>query len=514
MVYQSFKYYLARFGVAFFLLFTLGYAILFFFHEIALPGVVFDDTVIKVALGLMSLFFGFVVYGVFGDFQFYKAVEEIKRIDYQEPGKNIIEIFDRLIRFTESSYFLPAKGNRLRRQVIQEYANYLLNNGREDERALNIYLKAFLQDTRQTKFRSVLASLLTQKESLNANELDLLLVMLKADNYQDLALVDHLAGIFLHKNEYSNKTEPVFLEALAAGSPLSKNIVVFLLPILVAKKRKDCFAAKFFLKALSHAAPEQKETIESLVSECYLDQRFQFSDPILHDDCQAVFNNLAENSKVRLTEQFSHQQLQERWQKVKLFRRGDKRSLSREKMRSGISRPLTRILGQSIADFWNSLLEGSRKIVFKIFEGLDKVGAISTPMKLIAFLSLGGLLVWGLFSLDGGFSQRSEEKPQQSIPEVRTGPGSQIHTIQIAAVTKKRQADSIVSKLKKNKVEAVYVLKTQRISGGYWYKIRLGKFFTKSEAEQLARRLMENKIIKNYFIIALNVPASKTKTGK
>jgi len=510
MVYQSFKFYLARFGVSFFLLFTLGYAVLFFFHEIALPGVVFDDTLIKMALGLICLFFGFVVYGVFGDFQFYKAVEEIKRIDYQEPGKNVIGVFDRLIRFTKSSYFLPAKGSRLRGQVIQEYANYLLNNGHEDERALNIFLKAFLQDTSQTKFRSALASLLTQKESLNANELDLLLVMLKADNYQDQALVDHLAGIFLNKNEYSNKTEPVFLEALAAGSPLSNNIVSFLLPILVANKRKDYFAANFFLKALSHATPGQKETIESLLSECYLDQRFQFSEPVLHRDCQAVFENLAEDSKVRLTELFSQQHLQERWQKVKLFRRGDKLSLSREKMRSGISRPLTQILGQSISNLSNAALEGARKVVFKIFEGLDKVGAVPTTVKLIVFLTLGGLLVWGLFSLDGRFLKRTEEKAQQSIPEVRTGTVSQVHTIQIAAVTKKRQADSIVSELKRNKVGAVYVLKTQRISGGYWYKIRLGKFSTNGEAEQLARRLVENKIIKNYFIITLNVPAPKT----
>ena len=510
MVYQTFKFYLARFGVSFFLLFTLGYAVLFFFHEIALPGVAFDDTLIKVALGLMCLFFGFVVYGVFGDFQFYKAVEEIKSIDYQRSEKNIIGVFDRLIRFTESSYFMPAKGNRLRGQVIQEYANYLLNNGHEDERALNIFLKAFLQDTSQTKFRSVLASLLTQKGSLNANELDLLLVMVKADNYQDQALVNHLTGIFLNKNEYSNKTEPVFLEALAAGSSLSNNIVNFLLPILVANKRKDCFAANFFLKALSHATPGQKETIESLLSECYLDQRFKFSEPILHHDCQAVFNNLAEDSQVRLTELFSQQHLRERWQKVKLFRRGDKLNLSREKMRSGISRPLTQIFGQSISNLSNATLEGTRKVVFKIFEGLDKFGAISTTVKLIVFLTLGGLLVWGAFSLDGRFLNRTEEKTPQSIPEVRTGTGSQVHTIQVAAVTKKRQADGIVRKLKMNKVGAVYVLKTQRISGGYWYKIRLGKFSTNGEAEKMARRLVANKFIKNYFIIALNIPASNT----
>jgi len=468
MVYQSFKFYLARFGVSFFLLFTLGYAILFFFHEIALPGVVFDDTLIKVALALVCLFFGFVVYGVFGEYQFYKAIEAIKSIDYQASEENIIGEFEKLVHFTKSSYFLPAKGSRLREQVVKEYANFLLNNGYENERALNIYLKAFLQDTRQTRFRNVLVSLLIQKGNLNSNELDLLLVMLKADNYKDRAVVDHLAAIFLDKKEYSNKTEPIFIEALAAGSSLSEKIIAFMLPILVAKKRKDDYAVNFFLKALSHATAGQRETMEALISECYLDQRFQVSGPVLHYECKAVFESLAEDSKARLIELSSQQRLQERWKKVRLFRRDDKRTLNQLKARSGVSRSAMQILGHSISNLWNSILEESRKIVFKIFEGLDKVGAFPTPVKLVVFLTLGGVLVWGLFSLDGRISKETEERTDQNALEVRAVPGSQgkVHTIQVAAVTKKRQADGIAGKLKKHKVEGVYVLKTQRISGG------------------------------------------------
>jgi len=516
MVYQSFKFYLARFGVSFFLLFTLGYAILFFFHEIALPGVAFDDTLIKVALGLVCLFLGFVVYGVFGDYQFYKAIETIKSIDYQASEENIIGEFEQLVRFTESSYFLPAKGNRLRGQVIQEYANFLLNSGHENERALNIYLKAFLQDTGQTRFRNVLVSLLIQKGNLNPNELSLLLVMLKADNYKDHAVVDHLAEIFLDKKEYSNKTESVFIEALAAGSSLSEKIIAFMLPILVAKKRKDDYAVNFFLKALSHATPEQRETMQALLSECYLDQRFQISDPVLHHECQAMFESLAEDFKTRLIVLSSQQRLQERWKKVRLFRRGDKRTLGQLKIRSGVSRSANQILGHSISSLWNSILEGSRKIVFKIFEGLDKIGDFPALVKLAIFLALGGILVWGLFSLDGRLSKGTEERAQQNAPEVSAVPDPQgeVHTIQVAAVTKKRQADSIIGKLKKHRVEGVYVLKTQKISGGYWYKIRLGKFPAKSQAEKLARQLVEKKIIKNYFIIALDVPAPASETGK
>ena len=509
MVYQSFKFYLARLGVSFFLLFTLGYAILFFFHEIALPGVVFDDTLVKVALGLACLFFGFVVYGVFGDYQFFKAIEAIKRIDYQASEENIIGEFERLVRFTKSSYFLPAKGSRLREQVIREYGNFLLNGGYEDERALNIYLKAFLQDTSQTRFRNVLVSLLIQKGNLNTSELDLLLVMQRADQYKDQAMVDHLAVIFLAKKEYSNRTEPVFFSALATGSSLSEQITAFMLPILLAKKRKDDYAVNFFLKALGQATPEQSETLTALLSECYLDQRFQVSDPVLHHECKAVFESLAEDSKTRLIEHSSQQHLQERWKKVRLFRSGDKRTLNQLKMRSGVSRSAMQILGFAISNLWNAFLEGSKKIVFKIFAGLDMIGDFSTPVKLVVIISLGGVLIWGLFSLDG---RGIEKEAQQNPPEVRVVPIplGQVHTIQVAAVTKKRQADRIVGKLKKHRVDGAYVLKTQRISGGYWYKIRLGKFPAKSEAEALARQLVDKKIIRNYFIIALDVPVPET----
>jgi len=42
----------------------------------------------------------------------------------------------------------------------------------------------------------------------------------------------------------------------------------------------------------------------------------------------------------------------------------------------------------------------------------------------------------------------------------------------------------------------------------------LGKFPAKSEAEKLARLLVDKKIIKNYFIIALDIPAPAPETGK
>ena len=80
----------------------------------------------------------------------------------------------------------------------------------------------------------------------------------------------------------------------------------------------------------------------------------------------------------------------------------------------------------------------------------------------------------------------------------------QVFTLQVAAVKSQSQADATVRQLKKNKVEDVYVMKTQRIEGGFWYKVRVGKFRERDTAEKVAAILMNQKKIRSYFIIALD----------
>ena len=63
MLYQTLKFYLARIAVSLILIFGLGYTVLFFLHEVALPNVLFDDVAIQWAIVLVGLFFGFIAYG-------------------------------------------------------------------------------------------------------------------------------------------------------------------------------------------------------------------------------------------------------------------------------------------------------------------------------------------------------------------------------------------------------------------------------------------------------------------
>jgi hypothetical protein len=81
----------------------------------------------------------------------------------------------------------------------------------------------------------------------------------------------------------------------------------------------------------------------------------------------------------------------------------------------------------------------------------------------------------------------------------------EIHTIQVAAFTSSKQALGLINSLKKKGVRDVYQVRTKRKSGETWYKIRVGRFDSKENAQMFARQLIEQKTIKNYFVISLPV---------
>jgi len=82
---------------------------------------------------------------------------------------------------------------------------------------------------------------------------------------------------------------------------------------------------------------------------------------------------------------------------------------------------------------------------------------------------------------------------------------TEIHTFQIAAFTSSKQARELINLLKKKGVRDVYQVRTKRKSGETWYKIRVGRFDSKENAQMFARQLIEQKTIKNYFIVSLPV---------
>jgi hypothetical protein len=506
MFYQSFKYILVRTGLTLFLVLVLGYMSLYFVHEVALPNLYFNDLWIRWGVVFVCLFFGFVVFGIFGEHRFLSALNDLKHIDLKTVGPEIRKQFEGLVEFTRSSYFLPGKGRELREQLTQDYAEFLMSVGSEDPEALNVFLKAFLQDPKQTRFRNVLVSSLSRKEKLTDQEMDLMLVIMKTEGYEDRDLLNHMVTVFLKQEWFTNKSEPVFLKALQLKTGQESEIINFMLPYLIDKKRTDYLAISFYLESLASLPEDQRETIAFLVSRSYCEKRFQVLDPDLHNRCKLVFDSLEKETQERLLQMTRDAKVSEQWKRVRLFHSDDRRALERLKVYTGLSPTFWQVVGKKVAGLGGGVFNLVKKVIFKIFDGLNLMGGMNTATKLI----LAGIIVGGLYFAAVTVDWKtliSTPQPTPSVPpEQAAVPTVKVFTLQVAAVKGKKQADATVRKLKKKKVENVYVVKIPRTEGGFWYKVRVGKFSEREMAEKVAVILMNQKKIRSYFIIALEQP--------
>jgi hypothetical protein len=513
MLYQSLKYFFARIGLSFFLFMSLGFSVLYIIHEMTFPNQAFDDSNIQWAMAIVCTFFGFFAYSMYGEQKFQNAFHALKSVGPKSNIDDVIQHFDGLVEFTHSSYFLPGEGSRFRGLVIRKYADYLLSIGRQDPKALRIYLKAFLHNPKKSKFRVPLLIIMDQGVDLNDNEIDLLLVMLKAEDFHDDVITNHLASVFLKKQVVTGKTEPLFLAAVENGSSDAEAILRFVVPILLSHKRSDEISLRFYIESLP-CHLEGDEIIREILSRSYCEGHFQGIDPVLQERCGQLFFALPPEAQESLKAEVEASRISGRLKKVKLFHREDLRELNRLKVRLGIEKSFfAKIVGafQWIIDLFKGLVRG---LVLKAIDGLVFFGRAHLVVKLVILGLLSAGVVSGLSYLEWREQQVREIKAVQLAVEKVVVPAktsvnqrNKIHTIQVAAVTSSRQAKRLVSALKKKGVKGLYTIKAKRKSGGTWYKIRAGQFDSKEDARKFANHLMESKAIKNYFVISFSRPA-------
>ena len=331
MIYQALKYIFIRIGLSFLLLLTFGFFALYFFHEIALPNTSFNDSILQWILLFISLFIGFIAYGLVGEQRFHNAIHSLKTVSTDVKSDVVIERFEAVLDFTYSAYFLPKKGKYLRRNVIFQFADYLLYVGSEDAKAQRVYLKAFLLKPEDPTYRVPLLSIFRKDVDLTDEEIDLLLVILKAGGFSDKVIVSNLAKLFLYKNLFNQKSEPVFLAALLGESEDSKNIVALVLPKLLSVNRSDSFALRFYIGALSMSLPDAKQ-VHELIAISYCRSVWKEIDPDLHRKCGEVFDGLNEEYRTHIIREAADLKVLGKVKKIKLLGKDDLREL--EKLKS------------------------------------------------------------------------------------------------------------------------------------------------------------------------------------
>ena len=478
---------------------------LYLVYEVALQQAVIQGDALKWGLGLISLIVGFTAYGFIGENSFNKSLENLRDIDLKADEKHVIKQFEKLLRFTYSSCFLPGKGKKLRQKVTRKYASYLLGLGKEDPRSLKLYLSAFLQFPEDSKFRSPLISVLTRKKNLDRRERDLLLAMLKAGDYQDVEIFNHLVSVLIQQKQFTSKTEPLFARALENRIEQADQVVEFLLPILLKKKREDAFAIRVYLNILPFVSEAVQSRLKELIGKTYCEAKFFQSNHNLHERCGSEFETLVASDQTRMKETAEDRNVFQKWKKVKIFSGEDIETLESWKSKLGLTRSTASRVYDGGDWFMGHFVWLGKSILLKILSALNLFGAKSLQFKLAAVTSLLIILFVG-FGLVEWDSMSKVDFPKFAKNEETTTLDpvvERVHTIQIGAVTTQKKVDDILAILKKRNVKDLYVVKVERQNGGYWHKIRAGRFKSEEEAKIFGNRLIDDKAIKNYFVITL-----------
>jgi sporulation related protein len=514
-MFQTLKFFLLRTGISLFLFLFLGFFTLYLVHEIALPQTGFDDEMIQWALFFICVFFGFFATGQIGDQRFHNAFHALKGVGPLNDKQLITRQFEKLLLFTESSYFLPGQARRFRGLVVRKYADFLLSIGREESEALKIYLKAFLQNPKKSKFRSPLLSILRQGGDLTENEIDLLMVMLRAEDYKDAFIINHLAAIFLQKKKLSAKTEPVFLYAVENQSSVASEILKFVVPNLLDNDRADMNALRFYLQALPLHLPEDHK-MRKILGKIYCQELFEGIDPVLHEKCGQTFSQLEPGIQAEIRQAVEDNRISGRLKKINLFSRDDIQEISRLKVQMGMKHSILHRLGRGILEIGHLSQQLGRGLLLKLIDGLVAFGQARLWVKLGSLSLLFFLVVAGLGLMQWRTGQKAniaeKEQPHEAVAPVAKPVATKrnkVHSIQVAAVTSSKKANQLIKSLKKKSVKDIFIVKSPRQSGGNWYKIRVGPFDMKEEALQMANRMMDDKLIQNYFIVSTPKPEPK-----
>jgi hypothetical protein len=492
-MYQTLKYIFVRIGISLFLLLTFGFLTLYFIHEVALPRAAFDDSFIQAALFFICLFLGVFAYGLVGEQKFHNAMFKLKNIPSAVESEEVIDGFQMVLDFTYSSYFLPGKGKRLRDDVILKFANYLLFVGRKDDRAQKIYLKAFLLRPEDSSYRAPLLSVFKEDYDLTSEEVDLLLVILKAEDYSEDSIVNNLASLFLRKRLFESKTEPIFLASLKNKSENSKEIVDLVLPQLLRANRLDSFAVRFYLEAYRFEPSETSQVLE-MIARAYCEKTWEDVDKVLHLKCEEVFQNCGDKFRSDMLSKTAEFNLSSKIHHLRLLNENDLRLLQKLKVKMGLS-----------MSFFDLL----KKIVIKFF-GFTRI--LASKLLIIRTWIFIMVAIFVISLVYRGWQTQKEmtaEVEGQAIDGNEKKIGGlkepEIHTFQIAAFSSSQQARELINLLKKKGVRDVYQVRTKKKSGETWYKIRVGRFDSKENAQRFARQLIEQKTIKTYFLISLPI---------
>ena len=179
------------------------------------------------------------------------------------------------------------------------------------------------------------------------------------------------------------------------------------------------------------------------------------------------------------------------------------------KVEMGLVASKVSLLWGGLAWFGRVIKNIGKWMLLRALDGAYWFGKLPLKIRLGSFATILLFIIIGLglkeigspIKGQGGFV--SEKDSSVVVNSSGSKEDNRVYTVQIAAVISAKQANKLVSRLKRKGVEDLYIVKSKRRSGGHWYKLRVGQFASKNRASEFANQLVAAKTVKNYFVISL-----------
>ena len=424
---------------------------LWLMHSLLFRGVFFNDIAILLVLWILLFGMSHVILSRIGLHRYTVLDTEGWYFFRQSDEYMLAEIFDQFQKVLRSGLLPLKKLQELEDRLLRRYFTYYAS--RIEEKYFRDRLRRCLRrGIHSQRAYETLKAYLVQQPQLDA-ELVELGEELHEFHPDDSQIVEYMVEKYIQDGIVHSGAAYFYRQALEKGGPHTEKIVELCLPLVMKHQRKDDFAAWVLIHA-AEKSPEITEQCDHLIWQ-------------IHRQFELIKKKGALAERIAaLVRRFPPDKVQ-KWQKAA-------EAAAERQWRMRVSRFLYRLSQKG--------REGIELVKFYrtyVYSALGTLAAV--------------LIIW-LF-LPGGQEVSTSESVQKAAD---VAPGRKLFSLQVAATRNGRAARREVDRLKKLGYDA-YLIKPRKRGG--WYRIRVGKFVTKRQAQQTGQQMKQKKIIREYFLV-------------
>jgi hypothetical protein len=261
--YVSLRLFFGTFAAAF-----TVYRVLCWVHDGLYAGLLFEDTRLIIWVYAGTVLAVSVLMSVWGGLRFRHILEtELDRVSRNYHPETLVRAYRRSVRYLGSGYFFNTSREKLFRIAERRFGDILLSMRVEEDEALAIFESILLAEPDDSKYYVFLIRAYGKRPSLSERSWKLL--RRRYHEKPDDRLVGIMAREYSHRGILDFESERVLERCLEVFPEFRPRVLEFALPRLLAFRRTDDNAVRFYLAALDGGWGEQAKPLLGAVDRRY-----------------------------------------------------------------------------------------------------------------------------------------------------------------------------------------------------------------------------------------------------